>query len=92
MVFKLSVKPERTSTLLMVVIQVLFIPNPFREWHHMKIRKIVNIVFQGADNDTTQHQANVIKSVMPAALSIVNKYNVPETTTVSSDSTTRFIC
>ena len=46
---------------------------------------IVNIVFQGADNDTTQHQANVIKSVMPAALSIVNKYNAPETTTVSSD-------
>ena len=46
---------------------------------------IVNIVFQGADNDTTQHQANVIKSVMPVALSIVNKYNAPETTTVSSD-------
>ena len=46
---------------------------------------IVNIVFQGADNDTTQHQANFIKSVMPAALSIVNKYNAPETTTVSSD-------
>lgn len=46
---------------------------------------IVNIVFQGVDNDTTQHQANVIKNIMPTALSIVNEYNAPETTTVSSD-------
>lgn len=46
---------------------------------------IVNIVFQGEDNDTTQHQANVIKSVMPAALAIVNEYNAPKAITVSSD-------
>ena len=44
---------------------------------------IVNIVFQGPDNDTTQHQANVIQNVMPTALSIVSSYNAPETTSSS---------
>ena len=46
---------------------------------------IVNIVFQGADNDTTQHHSNVIKSEMQAALSILNKYKAHQTTTESSD-------
>lgn len=46
---------------------------------------IVNIVFQGEDRDTTQHQANVIKSVMPTALSVVNSYNAPTTTITTSD-------
>lgn len=46
---------------------------------------IVNIVFQGVDNDTTQHQANVIKNIVPAALSVVNAYNAPEVTSESTD-------
>ncbi|WP_294581344.1 penicillin-binding protein [uncultured Thomasclavelia sp.] len=48
---------------------------------------IVNIVFQGPDNDTTTHQANVIKNIMPTALSIVSSYNAPATTTTSEDYT-----
>ena len=42
---------------------------------------IVNIVFQGPDNDTTTHQANVIQNVIPTALSIVSSYNASEITT-----------
>ena len=33
------------------------------------------VVFQGEDNNTTDHQANVIKNIVPSALSVVSSYN-----------------
>ena len=44
---------------------------------------IVNIVFQGPDNDTTQHQANVYTKRYANSVSIVSSYNAPETTSTS---------
>ena len=36
---------------------------------------ITIVVFQGPDNSTTDHQANIIKNIVPTALSIVSSYN-----------------
>lgn len=43
------------------------------------------VVFQGPNNDTTQHQANIIKNIVPSALSIISSYNAPVVDTVSED-------
>ena len=36
---------------------------------------ITLVVFQGEDNSTTDHQANIIKNIVPSALSVVSSYN-----------------
>lgn len=36
---------------------------------------ITLVVFQGPDNNTTEHQANIIKNIVPSALSIISSYN-----------------
>lgn len=36
---------------------------------------ITLVVFQGPDNNTTDHQANIIKSIVPSALSVVSTYD-----------------
>ena len=33
------------------------------------------VVFQGPDNNTTDHQANIIKNIVPSALSVISSYN-----------------
>ncbi|WP_288146936.1 penicillin-binding protein [Thomasclavelia cocleata] len=36
---------------------------------------ITIVVFQGPDNNTTDHQANIIKNIVPSALSVISSYN-----------------
>ena len=36
---------------------------------------IALVVFQGPDNSTTDHQANIIKNIVPSALSVISSYN-----------------
>ena len=43
------------------------------------------VVFQGPDNDTTTHQANIIKNVVPTALSIVSSYNAADNETATEE-------
>lgn len=46
---------------------------------------ITIVVFQGPNNDTTQHQANIIKNIVPSALSVVSSYDAPDVDMVSED-------
>lgn len=36
---------------------------------------VTMVVFQGPDNETTDHQANIIKNIVPSALSVISSYN-----------------
>lgn len=36
---------------------------------------VTMVVFQGPDNNTADHQANIIKSIVPSALSVISSYN-----------------
>lgn len=46
---------------------------------------ITLVVFQGPDNNTTDHQANIIKNIVPSALSVITSYNAPNNDIVTED-------